>query len=75
MSEGMENCETKKNLHRLGCGTVGLKKNLSGPFFQKWENWGKKLRKNGKIKILKEKKLNSISHRSNIDRKNLFPWY
>ena len=24
----VENCETKKNLHRLGCGTVGLKKFL-----------------------------------------------
>ena len=26
MSEGVENCETEKNLHRLVCGSPGLKK-------------------------------------------------
>ena len=32
MLGGVENCETKKNLHRLGCGTVGLKKFLKPRF-------------------------------------------
>ena len=32
MSEGMENCETKKNLHRLVCGSPGLKKFLKPRF-------------------------------------------
>ena len=48
---------------------------LSGPFFQKQENWGKQIIKNGKIKISKEQKLNSISYRSHNDRNNLFPWH
>ena len=48
---------------------------LSGPFFRKWESWGKRLIKNGKILSLKGKSINSMSYRSHNDRNNFFSWY
>ena len=55
--------------------TVTVTATLVRSIFPKTRKLRKKLIKNGKIKISKEQKLNSISYRSHNDRNNLFPWH